>query len=96
MDKTTGDCKVCPSKCKWDMHKNVPYICKIVEEEVTKTDEDLRNKYLKATDGKKTKEAMIANLGQMFGYQQQDVLQTVSEIRKTILELQVKKLVQMH
>lgn len=56
---------------------------------MTKTDEDLRSKYLKATDNKKTKEAMLQNLGQMFGKQQKDILETVTNIRKTIQELQV-------
>jgi len=56
---------------------------------VTKTDEDLRSKYLKATDNKKTKEAMLQNLAQMFGKQQKDILGTVTNIRKTIQELQV-------
>jgi len=44
---------------------------------------------LKATDNKKTKEAMLQNLGQMFGKQQKDILETVTNIRKTIQELQV-------
>ncbi len=56
---------------------------------MTKTDEDLRSKYLKATDNKKTKEAMLQNLAQMFGKQQKDILGTVTNIRKTIQELQV-------
>ena len=56
---------------------------------MTKTDEDLRSKYLKATDSKKTKEAMLQNLAQMFGKQQKDILETVTNIRKTIQELQV-------
>ncbi len=89
MNKTTGDCKVCPGGCHWDMHKNVPYICRIVEEEVTKTDEDLRTKYLKATDDKKSKEMMIENLGQMFAKQQQENSRTITTIRKIIEELQV-------
>jgi hypothetical protein len=67
----------------------MPYICRIEEEEVTKTDEDLRNKYLKANDDKKTKEVMIGNLAQMFGQQQKDILKTVANIRETIGELEV-------
>ena len=89
MDQTTGRCRFCPSNCCWDLHKNVPYICIIVSEEVTKTDEDLRNKYFKATDDKKTREVMISNLGQMFGQKQIEIQKTLTNIREVIQELQV-------
>jgi hypothetical protein len=89
MNSSTGDCKVCPQKCHWDIHKNVPYICKIIMEEVTKTDEDLRKKYLKATDDKRTKEMMIENLGRMFAKQQTENSQTITNIRSTIDKLHV-------
>jgi hypothetical protein len=70
-------------------HKNMPFICKIEEEIVTKTYEDLRQKYLKATDAMKTKEDMLSNLGEMFANQQQDILKTVTKIKENIQELQV-------
>jgi predicted GTPase len=89
MSKETGACRACPDNCHWTLHKNVPYICTIVEEEVTKTDEDLRNKYLKATDDKKSKEMMIENLGKMFAVQQQKNSRTITNIREIIEELQV-------
>ena len=84
-----GNCMFCPSKCSWNLHKNVPYICVIVYEEVTKTDEDLRNKYLKASDEKKTKEVMIGNLGRVYGQKQIEIQETLTSIRQTIQELQV-------
>jgi hypothetical protein len=90
MDTSAGSCKVCPLKCPWNMHKNLPYICQIVEEEVTKTDEDLRKKYLKATDDKKSKEMMIENLGRMFAEQQRNNCHTVSQIRENVCKLQVR------
>ena len=72
------------------MHKNLPYLCQIVEEDVTKTDEDLRKKYLKATDDKKNKELMIENLGRMFAEQQRNNCHTVSQIRENVGKLQVR------
>ena len=89
IDQTTGNCKSCPSKCCWNLHKNVPYICIVVSEEVIKTDEDLRQKYLKATDEKRTKESMITNLGQMYGKQQIEIQKTLTSVRQIIQELQV-------
>jgi len=58
-------------------------------EPVTRTDEDLRKKYLKATDDMKNTEVMFAILGEMFGQQQKDILKTVTKIRENIQELQV-------
>jgi predicted GTPase len=89
MDTISGDCRVCPRNCHWYFHKNVPYICKIVEEEVTKTDEDLRDKYLKATDNKKNKEVMIENLSQMFAAKQHENAKTITSIREIVEKLQV-------
>jgi hypothetical protein len=71
------------------LHKNVPYIIKAIEEDVTKTDEDLRRKYLKASDNKKSKEMMLENLGQMFINQQKRNCQTITNIRETLQKLQV-------
>ena len=84
-----GNCKVCPRNCKWNIHKNVPYICEIVEEEVMKTNKDLEEKYYSATNQKRTKEMMIDGLGRLYGKQQLDILNTVSAIRENISELKV-------
>ena len=40
-----GYCHVCPNKCYWDGHKNVPYIIKYTEIEVEETVEELKKKY---------------------------------------------------
>ena len=40
-----GYCYVCPGKCYWDGHKNVPYVIKYTEIEVIETVEDLKKKY---------------------------------------------------
>ena len=40
-----GYCHVCPNKCFWDIHNNVPYIIKYTEIEVEETVEDLKKKY---------------------------------------------------
>ena len=71
------------------MHKNVPYICKIVLEKVTKTNKDLEEKYRSATNQKQSKAMMIDSLGRLYGKQQMDILRTVSAIRENIKELKV-------
>ena len=42
---SNGYCNVCPGKCYWDGHKNVPYIIKYTEIEVEETVEELKKKY---------------------------------------------------
>ena len=36
---------ICPGKCHWESHKNVPYIIKYTEIEVEETVEELKKKY---------------------------------------------------
>ena len=38
-------CTVCPKKCHWQEHKNVPYIIKYTEIEVEETVDELKKKY---------------------------------------------------
>ena len=40
-----GYCHVCPKKCYWKEHSNVPYIIKYTEIEVEETVEELKKKY---------------------------------------------------
>ena len=40
-----GNCHVCPGKCYWEGHKNVPYVIKYTEIEVEETVEELKKKY---------------------------------------------------
>ena len=85
----TGSCKVCPKKCHWNFHKNVPYFCEIIEEDVTKTDEDLRRKYTKAQNDKFSREKLLENLGRQFGDQQMVVMKSLDTIRENIQTLKV-------
>ena len=43
-------CTVCPKKCHWQEHKNVPYIIKYTEIEVEETVEELKQKYYDSTN----------------------------------------------
>lgn len=47
--KWNGNCVVCPKRCRWQEHVNVPYIIKHTEIEVEETVEELKKKYY---DGK--------------------------------------------
>lgn len=42
----SGYCTVCPKKCRWQEHVNVPYIIKHGEIEMEETVEELKTKVL--------------------------------------------------
>ena len=47
-----NNCKVCPQKCIWNVHKNRPYVIKQQRMEVTKTYEEAKKQYLSALEQK--------------------------------------------
>ena len=47
---SNGYCTVCPKKCRWQEHVNVPYIIKHEEIEVEETVEELKKKYYDSTN----------------------------------------------
>ena len=47
---SSGYCNVCPKKCHWKEHVNVPYIIKHGEIEVEETVEELKKKYYDSTN----------------------------------------------
>ncbi|XP_064106424.1 uncharacterized protein LOC135215528 [Macrobrachium nipponense] len=60
------NCRICPGRCHWEMHRNIPYkyICKQVE--VTKTAEDLRRRYEEATEKKLSAEQLMKEVEEDF------------------------------
>ena len=58
---SNGYCTVCPGKCFWDYHKNLPYILKIVEIEEERTIEDLKSKYYDSLNQLSNIEQIIKN-----------------------------------
>ena len=64
MDQSTGKCRVCKGKCDWNMHENRDFIWQEYEEEVTKTDEYLKQKYVQKSSEKSAKEQILEGLEQ--------------------------------
>ena len=54
-----GYCQVCPNKCLWDQHANVPYIIKYSEIEVEETVEELKKKYFDSNNKLSLSEQII-------------------------------------
>lgn len=58
MDKR-GNCRICPRKCNWSEHRNLPYLIEYVTMTETRTLEYLKKKYHMAVQQKATSEQMM-------------------------------------
>lgn len=54
-----GNCRICPRKCKWSEHNNLPYLINYVTIPEKRTSEDLKKKYHRAVQQKATSEQMM-------------------------------------
>ena len=57
-----GYCTVCPGRCHWSEHQNLPYLLEWYMEEQEKTLDDLKAKYDEANKGKLDKEKIMEGL----------------------------------
>ncbi|XP_068232723.1 uncharacterized protein [Palaemon carinicauda] len=82
-----GYCRICPGKCYWDLHKNIPYkyVCKQVE--VKKTAKDLQKRYQEATEKKLSAENLIKRVIDEFDAVQLKVLGLTETVRKSLQRL---------
>ena len=87
IDQLTGKCRVCKGKCDWNMHENRDFIWQEYEEEVTKTDEFLKQKYVQKSSEKSAKEQILEGLEQEISRQNVELMQTQEEMKNTINEL---------
>ena len=54
-----GNCRICPRKCNWSEHRNLPYLIEYQTIKETRTVEDLKKKFHKAVQQKATSEQMM-------------------------------------
>ena len=54
-----GNCRICPKKCNWVEHRNVPYLIKYETSTEERTAQDLKEKYHKAVQDKATSKEMM-------------------------------------
>ena len=55
-----GYCKVCPMKCRWDVHRNMSFVYVVKTHTVTKTAHDLKRRYEEAMQNKAEAEILVA------------------------------------
>ena len=87
IDQTTGKCRVCKGRCDWNMHENRDFIWEEYEEEVTKTDEHLKKRYVQKSSEKSAKEQILEGLEQDISRNNIELMQTQEEMKNTINEL---------
>ena len=87
MDKSSGNCEICPQQCHWTCHKNLSfyYVYDIVLEE--RTSEDLKKKYESAKKGKTKVEGMIARIGEELEKMHQQVMRKIVKAQKCLHRL---------
>ena len=57
-----GNCKICPGRCHWKMHKNIPYKIQTERKKVTKTIAELEARYEHAKERKLSSTQLIKRL----------------------------------
>lgn len=75
-----GRCKQCPLACKWDIHKNVPYVMKMVQETVQRNAEEQKKTYENALKTKLTLKQVIEAMMNDVVKIEQNVLMLVDTI----------------
>jgi len=87
MDEQSGKCRICPRKCVWSEHKNLPYLIEYKTVIETRTIEDLKRKYLKAVQGKATAQKMMNSLEESLQKVHVQVLTMIKQAQKSIRRL---------
>ena len=82
-----GRCKICKNKCKWDEHKNHPYIIKYVTKTVYRTKKEMAEKYNMAKAESAKCEDIMKELMEDINDTEQDIIYDVREMRKSVNRL---------
>lgn len=84
MDSSQGVCMVCPSRCVWNVHKNMTYRFEIQTITKTKTAEELKARYEAASGEKLTAEQLVKNVIDDFESVQLQVIFYTDLVRKSL------------
>ena len=79
MDKE-GYCTVCPQKCTWSAHKNLPYIYEVVTKQVKKTHEHLKQQYCDATSRLSQHDQILNGLKKDLKDQAKQILELMNKV----------------
>merc|ERR1712130_150216 len=82
-----GYCTVCPSKCHWTLHKNMPYKVVWSQTNVTRTAQDLRDKYVDAKSKQSAEKQIMAGVVKEFEKANEKLNSLINDIRNCTNEL---------
>ncbi len=82
-----GNCRVCPRKCAWSEHKNVPYLIQYITIKETRTLEDLKKKYNIAVEQKATCEQMMKSIEESLQCVHVQVFTTIKRAQQSLRRL---------
>ncbi|XP_038671293.1 uncharacterized protein LOC119975576 [Scyliorhinus canicula] len=83
-----GCCKVCPGKCKWNVHFNQKYRFIYETRKEKRTYSELKEKYEKASGEKMTQQNIMEKLQQELDEVQDAVLELIEKSSQSILRLE--------
>ena len=84
---SNGNCNVCPRRCCWNLHANLPFHIEYYTERVCRTSEDLKKRYETAKTGKEQVESMITEAEEILGKVQCHVFSLIDDARLSIERL---------
>ena len=81
-------CIVCPGQCSWQKHVNNSYRFELYQESVTKTSDDLKQRYDQAITGKSKVESMISNIQNEIKQLNDTVFDMIGEVQQSLQRLE--------
>ena len=81
-------CGVCPRRCSWRDHVNVPYRIELYHETETRTSNELKARYDSAMARKSQVEAAITKMKEELQERDQAILNTIEEAKQILQDLQ--------
>ncbi len=87
MDWSGATCRVCPGGCSWNRHFNNPYRFELYEEDEERTQDDLKQRYFKAVEGKTEVEAMISTTEEYLAQVDELVKGMIRQVQRSLKRL---------
>ena len=78
---TSGSCRICPDKCHWTKHSNVPYLISYYTDTVTKTYEAKKELHDKAESGKERVKRVLAEKQKELEEMQFEVFSLIKQVQ---------------
>ncbi|XP_042231922.1 uncharacterized protein LOC121872896 [Homarus americanus] len=85
---TDGNCRICPDKCFWDLHKNMSFRYEHTSVKETRTVQELLDRYQKAEADKLTKEGAIQAIEQDINDHAQMLIDLIQEAQRHVERLE--------